>query len=272
MLCGHRHIASGTAALRDRPRRGPLNRLPESRVPPFPPGVAARPSRFFSTLPRLPSSPDRPSPDLRGKRPSVLAVTSILAGFACRGSTRRAETSPMRRYPWLTFSGRGGSRCMEQISATRRARHNARGTYLYDYFWSDQSRVSPAEARFFAFVCGNASSRPAARCAPEGSCTRLPCSTGTGTDSWASWIRLTLRSFLCPAPVLSFPAAVARHPCRIRFPPRSGGRNQRRLNAVGEKFLAEYSRSVELLPAFSAGSPSPSGSSGTPSCRWPRVS
>ncbi len=30
----------------------------------------------------------------------------------------------------------------------------ARGTYLYDYFWSDQDRMSPAEARFFAFVCG----------------------------------------------------------------------------------------------------------------------
>lgn len=31
----------------------------------------------------------------------------------------------------------------------------ARGTYLYDYFWSDQSRVSPAETRFFSFVFGS---------------------------------------------------------------------------------------------------------------------
>jgi hypothetical protein len=31
----------------------------------------------------------------------------------------------------------------------------ARGTYLYDHFWADQSRVSPAEARFFSFVHGS---------------------------------------------------------------------------------------------------------------------
>jgi hypothetical protein len=31
----------------------------------------------------------------------------------------------------------------------------ARGTYLYDHFWADQSRISPAEARFFAFVHGS---------------------------------------------------------------------------------------------------------------------
>jgi len=28
----------------------------------------------------------------------------------------------------------------------------ARGTYLYDYFWTEQSRLSPAEARLFSFV------------------------------------------------------------------------------------------------------------------------
>jgi hypothetical protein len=35
----------------------------------------------------------------------------------------------------------------------------ARGTYLYDYFWTEQSRVSTTEARFFSFVHGSAQAR-----------------------------------------------------------------------------------------------------------------
>jgi len=57
----------------------------------------------------------------------------------------------MRRIPWLTFSGRGGSRCMEQISATRKGKAYARGTYLYDYFLVRPEQGVAAEARFFAF-------------------------------------------------------------------------------------------------------------------------
>jgi hypothetical protein len=35
----------------------------------------------------------------------------------------------------------------------------ARGTYLYDYFWTDQSRVSTSESRFFSFVHSSAQAR-----------------------------------------------------------------------------------------------------------------
>ncbi len=35
----------------------------------------------------------------------------------------------------------------------------ARGTYLYDYFWTDQDRVSPAEGKFYSFVHGSSQAR-----------------------------------------------------------------------------------------------------------------
>jgi hypothetical protein len=35
----------------------------------------------------------------------------------------------------------------------------ARGTYLYDYFWTEQNRFSPAEGRFYSFVHSSALTR-----------------------------------------------------------------------------------------------------------------
>ena len=35
----------------------------------------------------------------------------------------------------------------------------ARGTYLYDHFWTEQDRLSPAEAKFYSFVHGSSQAR-----------------------------------------------------------------------------------------------------------------
>jgi Protein of unknown function DUF115 len=134
----------------------------------------------------------------------------------------------------------------------------ARGTYLYDYFWSDQCRISPAEARFFSFVCGSPDG-PARRtrrggrsvyatpvldvyrerflslaASVDAEVTLIPDSAGGqhGVDA--------ADAAQCPVPVE-----------RAAVRPRA--RDESRID--GTQFLAAYARSLEALPAFSASPP-----------------
>ena len=133
----------------------------------------------------------------------------------------------------------------------------ARGTYLYDYFWSDQSRLSPAEARFFAFVCGSTTG-PARRQVHAG---RVLYSTPLLNGYRDRFLRLmesidaevlTERdagqelSHGSNMPHVSQQVSAAEWPKPADAPERSWW-----------EFLSDYSRSVEMLPAFSPASPEP---------------
>jgi Protein of unknown function DUF115 len=133
----------------------------------------------------------------------------------------------------------------------------ARGTYLYDYFWSDQCRLSPAEARFFSFMCGS----------PDGPARRT---RRGGRTVYATPVLDAYRErFLSlaasiDAEVTLVPDSIggqhgvhatgaAYDPVRVQraaVEPRG-----RELRVDGAQFLAAYSRSLEALPAFSASSP-----------------
>jgi hypothetical protein len=125
----------------------------------------------------------------------------------------------------------------------------ARGTYLYDYFWSVQSRVSPAEARFFAFVCGSASD-PARREVRAGKVLYSTPVLNGYRDRFLG-LMSSIDAEVIPVagegqelprggngPRVILPAVAPGHP---KLP-----------DVSWREFLFEYSRSIEALPAFSA--------------------
>jgi len=133
----------------------------------------------------------------------------------------------------------------------------ARGTYLYDYFWSDQSRVSPAEARFFAFVCGNASS-PARREVRAGRVLYTSPLLNGYRDRFLGLVD-SIDAEIIPVPGagLELPGSRGTTPLPNTVSAPEWRQESKAPQRGWRKFLAEYSRSVELLPAFSAGSPEP---------------
>ena len=138
----------------------------------------------------------------------------------------------------------------------------ARGTYLYDYFWSDQIRVSPAESRFFAFVCGPTAT-PARREVRAGKVLYSTPVLDRYRDRFLGLMAsIDAEVTLIPGsgqdlprggdrPRVSTPAA-AEGAAAVKGPTPSGPPGR-----PWWKFLSEYSRSIEELPAFSAISPGP---------------
>ena len=127
----------------------------------------------------------------------------------------------------------------------------ARGTYLYDHFWSDQSRISPAESRFFSFVCGSGSARREVR---DG---EVLYSTPV-LDGYRDRFRGLIESL--DAEVIRVQGGGPELP-RGRGTPASAPAPASLPGPLSAQswteFLAEYSRSVERLPSFSAASPGP---------------
>jgi hypothetical protein len=133
----------------------------------------------------------------------------------------------------------------------------ARGTYLYDYFWSDQSRVSPAEARFFAFVCGS-SAGPARREVRAGKSLYMTPVLNGYRDRFLGLMQSI------DAEVIPVPGAgqeLPRGTVRPRAPApdgaEAGPKPSDAPRSTWREFLSVYFRSIELLPAFSAVSPAP---------------
>jgi len=133
----------------------------------------------------------------------------------------------------------------------------ARGTYLYDYFWSDQDRMSPAEARFFAFACGSIAG-PARRQVRDG---RVMYATPV-LDGYRDRFLGLMESINADViPVPGGGQALPRRGGALRAQEQASAADWPKATDAPEsswrEFLSEYARSIELLPAFSPASPEP---------------
>lgn len=126
----------------------------------------------------------------------------------------------------------------------------ARGTYLYDYFWTEQSRISPTEARFFSFTFGSAQARR------EVHGGRVLYTTPVLLGYRERFMRLmeSIDADVVPVPGagLDLPRACASSPSRP-----AADADPRRLPAdspssTWREFLSDYARKVERLPHVSA--------------------
>jgi hypothetical protein len=107
--------------------------------------------------------------------PAVLARRAVPPVFVASAHPFiRYLDSHWRRLPQIDTSGGNVTHAAVSLARTLGARRiavygadfsypdgkaYARGTYLYDYFWTEQSRLSTAEAKFFSFVHGSALAR-----------------------------------------------------------------------------------------------------------------
>lgn len=120
---------------------------------------------FFQGVPRITASfLDLASPPLLARRlrsPVFVASGHPFALYAAshwRGLPRIDMSGGNVTHAAVSLAVYLGARRVTVLGADfcyPQGKAYARGTYLYDYFWSDQGRMSPAEARFFAFVCGS---------------------------------------------------------------------------------------------------------------------
>ena len=124
----------------------------------------------------------------------------------------------------------------------------ARGTYLYDLFWADQSRVSPAEARFFAFSQGS----PQAHRTVVGTKVLYTTSLLSGYRERFLGLMGSTAAEILPVPGRGLDLPPQKR--RASPPIQSGGWNRSGRGGPGpgwKELLAGYARKVEQLPAFS---------------------
>jgi hypothetical protein len=128
----------------------------------------------------------------------------------------------------------------------------ARGTYLYDLFWADQSRMSPAEARFFAFSQGS----PQARRTVVGTRVLYTTTLLSGYRERFLGLMGSTAAEILPVPGkgLDLP------PQKQRAFPSVASVDWNRRGVGGpapgwKDLLSGYARQVERLPAFAPGSP-----------------
>ncbi len=100
--------------------------------------------------------------------PPVLARKNARMAFVAGSHPFvRYLCSEWKHFPWIDMSGGNVAHAAVSLAWTLgasrislygadfsypRGTPYARGTYLFDYFWQDQGRVSPAESRFFSFL------------------------------------------------------------------------------------------------------------------------
>ncbi len=133
----------------------------------------------------------------------------------------------------------------------------ARGTYLYDYFWSDQSRVSPAEARFFAFVCGSAAA-PARREVRAGKALYSTPVLDGYRDRFLRLVQsIDAEVILVPGAGQELPRGTSKPRVPTTVAAEAEPKPSDAPRSTWREFLSRYLRSIELLPAFSAISPEP---------------
>ena len=123
----------------------------------------------------------------------------------------------------------------------------ARGTYMYDLFRADQSRVSPAEARFFSFAQGSTQSRRSVVGA------RVLYTTPLMSGYRERFIELMASTdaqiVAVPGKGLDIPPQMSR--ASPRAAPELESRGPARL---WKEFLSEYGRGIEHVPPLAASS------------------